>query len=662
MDPNADPCHDFFQYACGTWNKVHRIPDDRPSISTFEVLSDQVQLKVRDLLEEPIGDRENPAFVKSKQLYKACMNTKTTSEKTLRNWITELGGWPLLGGVWKTPNTSLETFVSHIKMNFNLEILFHQWVGPDDRNSSINIIQFDQMPMVSRGALGRDWYIMDRFAKDRKAYQRMISDIATLLSGPGTRSEDIQKDIDNLVAFEIAIIKSGLPEVDRLDSWARYRKLSLRNLTDLVPAFNFTVYLHEMFKGIPVFIPDSESTVVYAYETFKALSPILERTDRRTIQNYAVWKVINSVLQYLPERFSKILLEFLKSSKGILSEKKEWRNCVDITTKKMGYGVSALFIRDHFDRSSKTIAQEMIHNLREAFNELLEENDWMDQDTKKVAREKANSMNEKIGYPDIFDNDSLLAGEYNELEINPVFLESLRNLGRWESGRTHIRLRQTVDRNRWTNNPAVVNAFYGPNKNDIVFPASILQPFFYSKHFPKSVNYGGIGVVIGHEITHGFDDKGRQFDKDGNMQLWWNNKTIETFRKRAECMIEQYSKYSMPGFGNVNGRLTQGENIADNGGLKQAFRAFKRWERQHGVEPYLPVLNMTHDQIFFLNFAQIWCGSMNRQETEAKLRNALHSPGPIRVLGTLANSRDFANAYNCPLGSRMNPVHKCSLW
>lgn len=227
-----------------------------------------------------------------------------------------------------------------------------------------------------------------------------------------------------------------------------------------------------------------------------------------------------------------------------------------------------------------------------------------------------------------------------------------------------------------------------------MFPAGILQPLFYSQHFPKSLNYGGIGVVIGHEITHGFDDKGkllesykllkirfsgRQFDKDGNMMQWWNNATIRAFRERTQCIIDQYSRYKIDEVGlYVNGRMTQGENIADNGGLKQSFRvdttsphktilkdflqAYRKWVSQHGEEPDLPGLNLTHDQLFFLNYAQIWCGSMRPEDALTKVRSSVHSPGPIRVLGPLSNSWDFATAYNCPLGSPMNPTNKCSVW
>ncbi|KAI0216966.1 hypothetical protein LSAT2_031116 [Lamellibrachia satsuma] len=199
--------------------------------------------------------------------------------------------------------------------------------------------------------------------------------------------------------------------------------------------------------------------------------------------------------------------------------------------------------------------------------------------------------------------------------------------------------------------------------NDIVFPAGILQSLFYSAHFPKSLNYGGIGVVIGHEITHGFDDKGRQYDKNGNLRQWWNNNTIFAFRKRAQCIVDQYSNYKLEPFGlQIDGKNTQGENIADNGGLKESFRAYRKWVERNGEEAPLPGMNLTHNQLFFLNYAQIWCGIMRGEEALHKVRTSVHSPGPIRVLGPLSNSPSFSKAYNCPLGSRMNPHHKCGVW
>jgi len=370
------------------------------------------------------------------------------------------------------------------------------------------------------------------------------------------------------------------------------------------------------------------------------------------------------LMPHMPPQYEKTRAEFRRVLLGVLTDRNRWNRCVEWTNKKMGMAVGALFIRDNFNHDSKATALEMIHDIREAFNELLEENDWMDTETRKVAEDKANSMTERIGYPEYITNDTRLEGEYTNLTIDrQQFLENLFSILRFEADRNVAKLRKPVDKDKWATEPAVVNAFYNPNKNDIVFPAGILQPLFYSQHFPKSLNYGGIGVVIGHEITHGFDDKGRQFDKQGNLKQWWNNRTIAEFRTAAQCIVDQYSNYTLDEINlSIDGRLTQGENIADNGGLKQAFRAYRKWVAEHGEEPDLPGLNMTHNQLFFLNYAQIWCGSMRPEDALTKIRSSVHSPGPVRVLGPLSNSRDFSEAYACPKESRMNPPKKCSVW
>merc|ERR1719481_1059480 len=221
-----------------------------------------------------------------------------------------------------------------------------------------------------------------------------------------------------------------------------------------------------------------------------------------------------------------------------------------------------------------------------------------------------------------------------------------------------------VNRTQWTATPADVNAYYSRNRNQIMFPAGILQPPFYHKYFPKAVNYGGIGVVIGHEITHGFDDKGKQFDEQGNIQQWWDDDSSDSFRDKALCIINQYSRFTVSEVGAaLNGLNTQGENIADNGGIKQAYRAYNKWKEEHGPEPPMPGLpDISPDQLFFLNFAQVWCGTSRPEALHSKLKTAVHAPGKYRVLGTLANSKEFSRVFQCSPQDNMNPQEKCQVW
>ncbi|XP_052868359.1 neprilysin-1-like [Anopheles cruzii] len=659
MDRSADPCKDFFQFACGTWNKMHVIPEDRSSISTFEVLADQQQAILKGVLEEPVNKEDNRATKKAKAFYKSCMNLeqiRLLDVHALRAALKRLGGWPVIEKNWSVPNTSIEFLLGKLTGEFDEPGLVELYVGADDKNSSMNIIQIDQLLLALPS---RDYYLKESSEGDMKAYHRYMTQIAILM---GADKDKAAEELQQIVQFEVRLANATLPEADRHDTSAIYTKITLPELQRRVPQIDWKEYLQTTLGTVP--LQPGESIVSYAMPYLVELGKILRHTDRRIVHNYAIWRLVMSIMTHMIDDYQKERVEFRRKLLGIQSERNRWSQCVEWTNKKLGMAVGALFIRDNFNQESKETALSMIHTIREAFNELLADIDWMDDETRAVAKEKADAMNERIGYPDILTNADELEKEYVNLTIHAgLFLENILSILRWEAERNLQLLRKPVDKNKWATEPAVVNAFYNPNKNDIVFPAGILQPLFYSQNFPKSLNYGGIGVVIGHEITHGFDDKGRQFDRDGNMMQWWNNATIKTFRERAQCIIDQYSRYKIDEVGlYMDGRMTQGENIADNGGLKQSYRAYRKWVSQHGSEQDLPGLNMTHDQLFFLNYAQIWCGSMRPEDALTKIRSSVHSPGIIRVVGPLSNSRDFAEAYHCPLGTPMNPISKCSVW
>ncbi|XP_012224491.1 neprilysin-1 [Linepithema humile] len=659
MDRTAAPCIDFFQYACGTWNQLHVIPEDRSSISTFEVLSDQLQVILKRVLEEPPNADDNNATLKAKMFYRSCMDIpriRESRDAPLKEILKRLGGWPaVVGTSWKPPPYPLEVLLGRLRGEYNEGVLLEQWVGPDDKNSSTNILQLDQMQLALPS---RDYYLKKNSEAELKAYHNYMTSVAVLL---GANPHSAAEEFNRVIVLEKQLANASLPEADRHDTSAIYRKLTLRELQQEVPQLKWLIYLRE-FISAP--IDEEEPVVAYAMPYFMQMGGIISRTDRRTLHNYIVWRLVMSIMPHMIDEYQQKRIEFRKILLGILSERNRWSQCVEWTNKKLGMAVGALFIRDNFNHESKETALEMIRTIREAFNELLAENRWMDDETRMVAKKKADSMNERIGYPEFLKDPLELSMEYVMLNITENhFLGNILAVLKYDAYHNLQKLRKPVDKNKWSTEPAVVNAFYNPNKNDIVFPAGILQPLFYSQHFPKSLNYGGIGVVIGHEITHGFDDKGRQFDNDGNMMQWWNNATIRAFRERAQCIVDQYSRYKLQEVNlYINGRMTQGENIADNGGLKQSFRAYKKWVSIHGEEPLLPGVNLTHDQLFFLNYAQIWCGSMRPEDALTKIRSSVHSPGPVRVLGPLSNSEDFAKAFACPLGSPMNPKKKCSVW
>ncbi|XP_014258696.1 neprilysin-1-like [Cimex lectularius] len=661
MDKTVDPCEDFFQFACGSWNKRHQIPEDRSSISVFEVLSDQLQVILKGVLEEPYNTEDIAATRKAKLFYKTCMDIKqirAVGDKPLRQALNKLGGWPVVVGKdWRPPGTSIEHLLGTLRGIYNEGVLIEQWIGPDDKNSSVNIVQLDQMSLALPS---KDYYVKPTSDSDYlEAYHKYMTEVAILL---GANATTAGPELLEVIQFEKRLANVSLPEADRHDTSAIYRKMTIRELKRLVPQVDWLEYL-KTFLHKP--IDDTETVVTYGLPYFSYMGQALAETDKRVIYNYILWRLVMTVTPHMIDAYQAKHTEFKRILQGIQSERNRWSQCVEWTNKKMGMAVGALYIKNNFDQNSKKVALEMIHTIRDAFNELLEENHWMDNETRAVAKEKANAMNERIGYPELLTSPQELNKEYTLLNVtDKQFLENIFNIFHYDALHNLEKFRLPVDKDKWSTEPAIVNAFYNPNKNDIVFPAGILQPLFYSRQSPKSLNYGGIGVVIGHEITHGFDDKGRQFDKDGNMMQWWNNATINKFRERAKCFIDQYSQYKLPLVDQfINGRMTQGENIADNGGLKQSFRAYKKWVAQNGEEKRLPGMeDLSHDQLFFLNYAQIWCGTMRPEDALTKIRSAVHSPGPIRVIGPLSNLKEFSKAFSCPLGSPMNPPNKCSVW
>ncbi|KAH9513574.1 18S rRNA pseudouridine methyltransferase [Bulinus truncatus] len=657
MDFTADPCNDFFQYACGQWNKKHVIPEEKATYNTFDKLYDENQIIMRALLEEPVKQEDGEAVMKAKLLYKSCVNITQIEAKgsePLKEVIKDVGGWPILDPNWDPTNFALEHVLGKIRGKYNGYYLLHCGVSADDKNSSVNILQMDQALLVLPS---REYYLLKDHAHQKTAYGRLIRDIAKILGATGP---DVQKQIDNIVSFETRIANATSPSEQKHDTGALYHKMTVRELQELIPTFNVLKYLREFVLDE---ITEEEPIVLFATQYIQDVIKIIHETDSKTVANYIVWRLIEDLIPEFSEPFLEAQSHLKLAIQGVNKNEIRWMKCVEYVNQKMGIAVGAMFIKDNFKKESKETALEMIHGIREAFNELLEENDWMDDTIKQFAKEKANAMVERIGYPDFITDPKQLDARFDSLVLSDDFLDNNLKILAFQSRKMISRLRHPVDRENWEQEPVVVNAFYNPNANDIVFPAGILQPSFYSSTFPKSLNFGGIGVVIGHEITHGFDDKGRQYDKDGNIKQWWDEKTIEAFRHRAQCFVDQYSNYKLEQINEyMNGRITQGENIADNGGLKQSYRAYVKWIEKNGEEPALPGIGLNHHQLFFLNYAQIWCGKMRDEEAVRKIRISAHSLGPIRVYGPLSNSKEFAKAFNCTLGSKMNPVHKCSVW
>ncbi|XP_064816634.1 neprilysin-like [Oncorhynchus masou masou] len=429
--------------------------------------------------------------------------------------------------------------------------------------------------------------------------------------------------------------------------------------------FDWSYFTRKIMGTVGITVPDTENVINYAPNYFRRLNPILAKYTKRVLQNYMVWRFVMNMVVGLSRQYRDTRKAFRKALYGATSEAAVWRQCVIYVNNNMDNAVGRLYVEESFSGESKELMEEMISVIREVFISNLDHLRWMDVETKKAAEEKAQAIRERIGYSDDIKNDTYLNNEYKNLSYSAeeYFENILQNLDFVQKKRLR-KLRVKVNKEEWVTGAAVVNAFYSSSKNQIVFPAGILQPPFFGKGQTKSLNFGGIGMVIGHEITHGFDDNGRNYDKDGDLKDWWTPSSTQNFVNLSKCIVDQYGSFSwdLANGLNLNGKNTLGENIADNGGIRQSYQAYLNYVEKNGNEPLLPGINLNHQQLFFVNFAQVWCGTHRPEQAVNSIKVDVHSPGKFRVLGSLQNFPEFAKAFNCPKNSYMVPGQTCQVW
>ncbi|KAJ0177356.1 hypothetical protein K1T71_007365 [Dendrolimus kikuchii] len=634
--------------------QIYNSPKKRHARDLYEI-----QTELNKLLKNSNDDpAHGDAALKARFLFKSCMNYEILQKRghqPLLDLLNLLGGWPILSPIWNEEDFDWLELMAKLRL-YNNDILITEWVGPDIKNSDEYVIQFDQ---TSLGLPTRDYFLHDSNKEYLDAYKHYLIKIALLLGGDHVH---VRTGAEQLINFEIKLARITSAPEDRRNVSELYRRMPLKKLETLVPQVKWRKYLCIVMNRT---VHSDETIVLFALNYVRHLVQLIEETDPATLSNYLLWRFVRHRVNNLDDRFQSAKQQFYFKLFGREQSPPRWKNCVSQVNSNMGMALGSMFVRKYFDEMSKNDTLTMTREIQKSFKELLHLTDWIDDKTKKLAAHKVDAMMLRIGYPDFILNKNELDERYKEVKIHPdKYFENILNILQHLTKMEQSRIGQPVNKTLWNTAPAVVNAYYSRNKNQIMFPAGILQPPFYHRHFPRSLNYGGIGVVIGHEITHGFDDKGRLFDCDGNLHRWWSDTAIEAFHRRAQCLIDQYGQYVVPEVNmKLDGVNTQGENIADNGGVKQAFRAYLHWVKRNGVAgETLPGLNHTHTQLFFLNFAQVWCGAMRPEAMRNKLKTAVHSPGRFRVIGTLSNSHDFAREFRCAPGSPMNPTHKCTVW
>uniref|UniRef100_A0A8D1L0E3 Endothelin converting enzyme like 1 n=1 Tax=Sus scrofa TaxID=9823 RepID=A0A8D1L0E3_PIG len=381
----------------------------------------------------------------------------------------------------------------------------------------------------------------------------------------------------------------------------------------------------------------------------------------RILHNYLVWRVVVVLSEHLSPPFREALHELAREMEGSDKPQELARVCLGQANRHFGMALGALFVHEHFSAASKAKVQQLVEDIKYILGQRLEELDWMDAETKAAARAKLQYMMVMVGYPDFLLKPEAVDKEY-EFEVHEkTYFKNILNSIRFSIQLSVKKIRREVDKSTWLLPPQALNAYYLPNKNQMVFPAGILQPTLYDPDFPQSLNYGGIGTIIGHELTHGYDDWGGQYDRSGNLLHWWTEASYSRFLRKAECIVHLYDNFTVYNQ-RVNGKHTLGENIADMGGLKLAYYAYQKWVREHGPEHPLHRLKYTHNQLFFIAFAQNWCIKRRSQSIYLQVLTDKHAPEHYRVLGSVSQFEEFGRAFHCPRDSPMNPAHKCSVW
>ncbi|CAF0837890.1 unnamed protein product [Adineta steineri] len=668
INETVDPCEDFFEFTCGTWLKTHKIPDDAGSQDTINGLRTQLDSDVVDILTLPLPNEMTSiqSIKNARILYDSCNNETNIESDGVDAILSlvndEFGGWPILqGSSWNATSFNFSNLLLKLR-EYSNNIIYSCGTSTDDRNSSVYYIRVSQSDLALEQ---RSNYVGE--TKLNSAYQQFIRDFASTLT---TDTTTIQQDVTDIYNFEKSISIYHLTPAEQRARQNETVRTTIGNLSQTFStSFDFTNYLRQVYSSSGVTLNDNDVVSISELDYLRNASSIINQTSPRTIQNYFIWRFMMNRVSNMPKRYRTTREPFDREFRGTSSEKPRSLTCGNYVNANMGFAVSKVYIARYFDENARAESLEMIGNIRDAFIEMIKDSTWMDETSKGRAIEKALAIDEKIGYPEYLSGNNITELEkmYEEYVFTGSYATNVLKVLQLKSKEGLYRLREIVDRKSWgTSSPTVVNAFYTPSKNQISFPAGILQMPFFNKDAPKESNeITGIGAVIGHEITHGFDDNGRQFDKDGNRVLWWTPETIEKFIERKTCIVDQYSNYTVAQINRkVNGNQTQGENIADNGGIKEAFYAYQKWAKENGnLNKKLPGLkNYSTEQLFFMNYGQIWCSKMTDANALNRIQTGVHSPGMFRVIGPTSNFDEFDRVFNCKPGQGNSRVNKCTVW
>jgi putative endopeptidase len=648
IDKTADPCVDFYQYACGNWVKNNPIPPDQVRWGNFSILAERNRYLLWEELDAAAKDPKTPLQKKYGEFYAACMNTDSIEKK---------GTEPIkaaLDRIGKLQDAKrLASLVGELAQNGDPAPLFRFGVQQDEKDSTRQIASVFQAGL---SLPDRDYYLVDnqRYQGIRQQYREHLKKMFALA---GDTQDQAAKEADAVMTIETALANVSTPRVDLRDPAKRYHIYTVSDFQKLTPDFDFPVYFKDVHVG------HFDSLNVGTPEYFKGLNELIATQPTEAWKSYLRWHVIHGSASDLPKAFRDENFAFFeKTLSGRQEPTPRWRECTSQTDQALGEAVGQDWVKQHFPPKSKASMDQLVAALDKALADDIKTLPWMSDATKKAAEEKLAMYRNKIGYPEKWRDYSALKVERDNFlgntERNTIF-ERNYNLNK---------LGKPVDEKEWGMTPPTVNAYYSSSMNDINFPAGILQPPFFDPNIDPAVNFGGIGVVIGHEMTHGFDDQGSKFDGKGNLREWQTADDRKKFVERTDCEVDEYGGFeAAPAHDDMpqqklNGKLTLGENTADNGGLRIAYMALLSTLADQGKTIEDKIEGYSAKQRFFLGFAQVWCENQTEQSSRQRALTDPHSPGRWRVNGSVQNFDEFGNAFGCTKGQPMYPVNSCRVW
>lgn len=642
LDTTAKPGTDFYQFATGGWQKSNPLPAEYSRFGSFDQLRETNQKRINELV-EALASQENPAgsvAQKVGDLYNMAMDSVKRNADGYEPVKADLAEVAAIKNVH-------DVYALLPKMAMNgADAYFGIYVGADEKNSMENAVQMSQGGLT----MGiRDYYLEEDEAttKIREAFKEHVVKMFKLF---GYSDADAQKGRDVVMEVETRLAKAFRSRVELRDPESNYNKMSMEQLKNDYPSFEWDTYLNGMgLKDVKEIIVGQPNSLKESADVIASL-PI----DKQRI--YLQWKVIDASADALSDEIEAQNFDFYsRTMSGVQEQQPRWKRAVNVVGGVLGEAVGQMYVEKYFPAEAKARMTELVGNLQKALSERIAGLDWMSDATKAKAQEKLSTFTVKIGYPDKWK-------DYSTLDIkNDSYYENMKRAAQWAYADMVSRYGKPVDRTEWLMTPQTVNAYYNPTTNEICFPAGILQYPFFDMEADDAFNYGAIGVVIGHEMTHGFDDQGRQYDKDGNLKDWWAEEDAEKFKERAQVIIDFYDNIEvLPGV-HANGSLTQGENIADHGGLKIAYQAFKNATKDNP----LPVKDgYTPEQRFYIAYATVWGQNIRDEEIQRLTKIDPHALGKWRVNGTMPQLDTWYEAFNITENDPMYiaPEKRVNVW